>query len=178
MKRWLFIGFLVFVLPQIGCTSYRVIRDSEEKLPLEIATRGCVYVSVPEDGRTSREIYQGSGLATAHGFQDAFSDYVKHVSIGERPESYDDALKSALYAGCRYLVYPSIEQWEDYRTEATGKRDRIQLKVIVVDAACGDLVDAATISGKSKLFTMGGEQPQDLLATPIRIYVKSLFKQE
>lgn len=176
MKKLSAIGFVVILLIQFGCTSYRIERTDNYNPTLEIDRTGSAYVSVCEDGRYDEEIYLGSGTATAQVIMNELLKYLALVSLGKTQETYDEALKSALYGGYKYLIYPSIEQWEDHVTEATEIRDKLRLTIIVVETLSGNQLDLVVISGKSKLFTVGGDQPQDLLATPIRIYVNSLFE--
>ena len=176
MKKLPAIGIAVMLFLQFGCTSYRIERTDNTNPTPDIDRTGSVYISVCEDGRYDAEIYLGSGMATAQVIKNEFLKYIEVVSIGKTHEAYDEALKSALYGGYKYLVYPSIEQWEDHETEVTEIRDKLRLKIKVVETLSGDQIDRVMITGKSKLFTIGGDQPQDLLATPIRIYVNSLFE--
>ncbi|MBW1903633.1 MAG: DUF4823 domain-containing protein [Deltaproteobacteria bacterium] len=176
MRKLSTIGFVVLLLVQFGCTSYRIERTDNSNATQKIDRTGSAYVSVCEDGRYDAEIYLGSGMATAQVIMNEFLKYLTVVSIGKTQETYDEALKSALYGGYKYFIYPSIEQWEDHATEVTEIRDKLRLTIIVVETLSGEQLDLVMISGKSKFFTVGGDQPQDLLATPIRIYVNSLFE--
>lgn len=175
MKKLSLIGFTFILLIQLGCAAYRIERAGDNHLPPIFDRTGSAYVSVCEDGIYNSEIYLGSGLATAEIIMNEFSKYLAAVSKGTTPESYDQALKSALRGGYRYLIYPSIEQWEDHATEKTEIPDKIKLKIIVTETLSENQLDLVMIGGKSRPFSTGGEQPQDLLATPIRIYVSSLF---
>ena len=71
---------------------------------------------------------------------------------------------------------PIIVLWEDRATEWSGKRDRIIVKITVLDVSSGKLVDATTIQGTSKWATFGGDYPQDLLPVPMRDYVARLVR--
>ncbi len=176
MKKLSFIGFAIMLIVQSGCTSYHIDQTANNNSPPKFDRTGSAYVSVCEDGRYDSEIYHGSGIATAQIITNEFSKFFSNVATGTGLETYDEAMKSALYGGHKYLIYPSIKQWEDHVTEVTEIRDKVKLKVIVVETLSGDQLDSVIISGKSKFFTIGGDQPQDLLATPVRIYANSLFE--
>ncbi len=176
MKKCSEIGFVVILMVLFGCSSYRIDRDSVNKFGTKVDTSGNAYVAVSEDGRYDSTIYHGSGTFTSRILMDEFSEYLPEVVKGDSPETYNEAMKSALYGGYRYLVYPSIEQWEDHLTEVTGIQDKVKIKIIVADTLSGNILDSITINCKSKPITPGGEEPQDLLAPPIQIFVNSLFK--
>ena len=99
----------------------------------------------------------------------------KKVEKGKNPEPCDEALNTALYSGHNYLICPSILQWEDY-TGQIEIRDKLTIEIIVIDTLTGVKIDTVIINGKSRPLPSGTEKPQDLLATPIRAYVDSLFQ--
>jgi len=78
-------------------------------------------------------------------------------------------------AAVDYFVVPEILHWEDRNTEWSGKKDVIEIKITVVDAASGSALASSVISGKSKWATFGGDHPQDLLPKPLQAYVDSLY---
>ncbi len=176
MKRILAIVFVLLLLVQFGCTKYHIDRTDYNNLPPKLDRTASAYVSICEDGRYNQKLYSGSGMATSQIIMDEFSKYFADVAKGKSPEAYEEALKSALYNGYKYLIFPSIEQWEDHLTEITEIRDKVKVKIIVAETLSGNQLDLAMISGKSKLYTIGGDYPQDLLATLIRIYVDELFE--
>lgn len=85
------------------------------------------------------------------------------------------ALDSAKSKKVDYLVYPEILHWEDRSTEWSGKSDLVTIKIQILDVKSGETISAATIDGKSGLWTFGGDHPQDLLPTPIQEYFSKLF---
>jgi hypothetical protein len=74
-----------------------------------------------------------------------------------------------------YFVVPEILHWEDRNTEWSGKKDTLEIKLSVFDAADGTTLATTIISGKSKWATFGGDHPQDLLPEPVNRYVETLY---
>ena len=176
MKKSFAMGSVFFLLLQLGCGVYHFDRPYHPYVPPKLGNTGSVYVSVCEDGRSDSAVYRGSGRAAAQFIRDEFSYYYDKVALGTTTEPFEQALKSALHGGYRYLVFASIEDWKDHvRHDKTGIPDQIKIKIILAETLSEELIDSVTIRGRSPLFTLGGH-PQDLLPVPIRIYVASLFE--
>jgi hypothetical protein len=75
-----------------------------------------------------------------------------------------------------YLVYPNIVRWEDRQTEWSGRRDRLELKIDLLDMKDGTLLFSREISATGKWLTEGGDTPKDLLDQPIEEFVNTLFR--
>jgi hypothetical protein len=134
-----------------------------------------IYITTPRDGSYGREKYPGSGSEVATALEAAFAPYAEDVMVGEQKESTSDAIEVARLKKCQYLVIPKIAQWEERATEWSGKRDKLGLFIRVISVVEGTEVTSAEISGKSSWFTFGGDHPQDLLRSPTREFVGSLF---
>ena len=76
----------------------------------------------------------------------------------------------------KYLVYPTILHWEDRATEWSGRSDKVEIKVVVVDVLTGNTITGSIIKGSSGLATFGGDHPQDLLPGPVNQFVSTLYK--
>jgi len=97
------------------------------------------------------------------------------VEIANTHQPHEDALRFARGKNFIYLVYPTILHWEDRATEWSGKSDRVEVKIQVVDVKAGLPVETVLIKGRSGLGTLGGDHPQDLLPEPIEGFVSSLY---
>ena len=86
-----------------------------------------------------------------------------------------DQLAAARSGGFNYLVAPAIAHWEDRATEWSGRPDRIEIELRTLRTSDGATVALASIEGRSRWATMGGDSPEDLLAEPISAYVEWLF---
>lgn len=135
-----------------------------------------VYIAIPPDARFKRDLVEDSGELTAAALQTEFARHVKRAYLGRRVETYEDGLATALAYRCTYFVYATIVRWEDRLTEYTARSDRLEIKIDVVDAATAQILDSTLLKGRSRLFTDGGDAPEDLLREPIRSYVASLFQ--
>lgn len=135
---------------------------------------GMVYVSVPGDGRYGQTTYYGSGQNATQIVMLAFSQYAK-VESGREQQDFDSALTAARNVNAKYLVVPTILEWEDRATEWSGIPDKASIKLTVVDVDSGATLDSIIIKCKSGLATFGGDHPQDLLPKPVGEYVNSLY---
>ena len=116
-----------------GCKStYSEKSLSNEPIPM-LGNRSRIYIAVPFDASFKGKVMQFSGKQTADALFSAFSRHTKSVYISKFPESLAEALESARQRGAEYLVYPTLEQWEDRATEWSGRRDRLKVKVDTID---------------------------------------------
>lgn len=170
--RAVYIASFVFFLT--GCAdTHNIKRLDASAVVLDRA--GSAYVSVPVDGRYGQTIYPNSGRMTAFEVTRAFSPHLVKTTQGKGFQTRDKALETARAGGYRYLIQPEILHWEDRATEWSGLPDQIKVEIDVIDVASGEVLDSAVIEGKSKWATLGGDQPQDLLESPLTDYARSLF---
>lgn len=171
MRRLLIISFAVLL---ISCAdSHQLMRmggQVQKLIPGEL-----VYVSVPADGRYGQTIYYGSGQNAAQIVVMAFSRHSSRVEGGNAHQDFDASLDAARKIGARYLVVPTILEWEDRATEWSAIPDKASIKIAVIDVATNATIDSVIIKGKSGLATLGGDHPQDLLPEPTEEYVASLY---
>jgi hypothetical protein len=116
-----------------------------------------VYVAVPQDGRYGDRVYTGSGQMVTRTVQRSFMPSVKHVEVGSEYENLETALASARNTSASYLVYPTILHWEDRATEWSGRRDKVEVAVTVYNVSSGEKISYATINGRSRLISFGGD---------------------
>lgn len=164
-------------LTLLGCQhTYQEINVAGVPPRPKLRTDSTVYVALPPDARHKKEFIFNTGQITAVAVRDAFAKYVKRAYVGRRAQSFAEGLETARATQCAYFIYPSILVWENHATEFSGRRDRIEIKLEVADAATGEILHATILRGLSRWFTDGGDTPQDLLPEPIRNYVASLFQ--
>lgn len=135
-----------------------------------------IYVAIPFDASFKDKVAQGSGKATAQAFTAAFSRHMRATLMSRIPESLEEALESARRANTDYLVYPTILKWEDRATEWSGRRDRLALKVDLIDLGSSRVVFSREIAATGKWMSDGGDKPSDLLDEPAEQYVNALFR--
>lgn len=156
-----------------GCSanySTNNIQNSSEKLIKDLP----VVISKPTDGAYNTRTYAGSGDSTATAVRAAFLRYTDSVTVYD---TCDDiaCLKKNHPASRGYYVIPQILHWEDRATEWSGIPDKIEVKITIYNAESNNRVASTIISGKSKLVTLGGDHPQDLLPDPLNTYISNLY---
>jgi Domain of unknown function (DUF4823) len=166
-----------FVLTLLGLAAcadtHSVQRINETTRKLSRTEIG--YVAVPQDGRYGGTVYAGSGAMTSQIVMAAFSRHLERVTVAGSVQGFDASLAAARQAKASYLISPTILHWEDRATEWSGISDKVSVRISVVDAATGKIIDSAVVDGRSGWATLGGDHPQDLLPEPIGQYADSLF---
>jgi hypothetical protein len=132
-----------------------------------------IMIATPSDGSYEAKAYSGSGSMTAAAVNAAFAPYSDKISVSAECQDIE-CLKNQS-TPVDYFVVPEILHWEDRNTEWSGKKDKLEVKLSVIDAADGTTLATTIISGKSKWATFGGDHPQDLLPEPLKKYVESLY---
>jgi hypothetical protein len=143
--------------------------------PTRFSTGDSFYVSVPRDGEFEGHTYAGSGVQTAHAVESELLRHATTVKVGSAVEDREAAQKTAQGGKLLFLVVPTILHWEDRATEWSGRPDRLEVRIDVVNAADGTMLHSAVLSGKSKWATFGGDHPQGLLPKPLEEYFATLF---
>jgi len=138
-------------------------------------TNASALIAQPADGKFENINYPGSGKMTQAALAAAFSERLKKIEMARTESAFSNALEISRAGNYTYLIWPEILHWEDRATEWSGKPDRIEIRIQVVNPPDGETIDAVLIQGKSKWATFGGDQPRDLLAQPIHDYVGYLF---
>ena len=171
------LGLVLFMFLVIGCVhTYQIKTLPSVAADVLLSTDAGIYVSVPTDGRFEEKVYPGSGQTTAAAISFALSAMVTRVEVGDVVETRPQALGTAKERNLDYVFESTILHWEDRATEWSGKRDKVSIRIQVVDVSMGNVVSSVAIQGKSKLMTFGGDHPQELLQRPLSEYVASLFE--
>ncbi|WP_174436430.1 DUF4823 domain-containing protein [Azospirillum brasilense] len=157
-----------------GCADTHAVRSIAQPQQ-KLVTSNSVYVSVPDDGQYGKTTYNGSGKAAANIVAAAFRRRMPMVEVATQRQAIPQAVAAAKAAGATHLVAPEILHWEDRATEWSGKPDRAELDIQIIDVSSGATIAHGVISGKSGLGTFGGDHPQDLLPQPVEEYVEALF---
>jgi hypothetical protein len=159
----------------VACKTTSLTPSGSNEPAVRISPDVKILVVVPPDGTYSNKSYDGSGSMVGASFERALLTHASKVTVASASPDLDAVIVKARQSDCAYALLPRITQWEDRATEWSGKRDKMELVVRVVDVRTGAVVRTATISGRSSWFTFGGDHPQDLLDSPVKEFVKSLF---
>lgn len=172
LRRWTFLPLVVLVC---ACAdAHQVIRAPKPTAP-SIARTESFYVSVPKDGAFGSQLYYRSGDMTTDTILAAFARKGVRAERGVALDTVSAGIEAARARNASFLIFPTILHWEDRATEWSGKPDKVEVKIDVVDARTGITFDTALITGTSGLATFGGDHPQDLLPEPIAGYVDDLI---
>jgi len=158
-----------------ACTSYATFRDVAITAAPTLPEEGSLYVAMGGDGRFEDLVYQGSARVTALAVADAFSPFLQQTIAGSTYEAYQQGLETASSLGFTYYVAPNILHWEDHATVSSGQRDRLEVKLVLIHVPRRQVIDTITVQAKSRLVTLGGDRPQDLLRKPLQSWAASLF---
>ena len=142
----------------------------------QLSKTSVVYVAMASDAMRKDDLQIGSGAKVSQLLRDTFARYARRAYIARRVESLPDSIATAKAGKCDYVIYPTIQRWEDRATEFSGMRDKVEVKVDLAETATGSVVYSTVIQGTSRWMTDGGDQPEHLLPEPVKHYVAGLFQ--
>lgn len=157
-----------------GCADKQQLIKLEDT-NVKLDSNKSIYISIPKDGRYGNINYQGSGENTSQIILMSLSKYSNNIEIAHNYQSLKEALSYSIKKDFKYLVFPTILEWEDRATEWSGISDKASIKISVIEVKTGKIIDSVIIKGKSGLATFGGDHPQDLLPKPVDEYIHDLF---
>jgi hypothetical protein len=160
----------------LGCAhSYHVKPGPVANAASKLVRLSPVWVALAADGAYGGKPYLGSGGEATRATVAAFSEVAVRVDAGTRVQPELANIEEARSIGATLLVIPTILHWEDRATEWSGIRDKMSLRVLVIDVASSQPIGSAVLEGRSRWATFGGDHPQDLLRKPLSDYVRSLY---
>jgi hypothetical protein len=177
LRKIIFACIMAFgALLMSGCQATYSEKNLTNEPPPILKSTSRIYVAIPFDASFKDAVAQDSGKLTAQALQAALLRYTRSVYIGKFPESVSEALETARRAQLNYLIYPTLLRWEDRATEYSGVRDRLALKIDLIDLENSTIVFSREIQATGKWMTDGGDSPRDLLTGPAEQYVNALFR--
>ena len=169
--RNLFLLLIVVLLS--GCASTYSRVDTSQPI-VNLNEEKSVLIATPANGSYNDTEYPSSGKMLAQAVKAVFEKFSADVELSETCRDLS-CLKRNSEKTVGYYVVPEIIHWEDRATEWSGRRDKVEIKLMVFDGKTSEKLASTIISGKSKLMTFGGDHPQDLLEEPLWEYVDSLY---
>lgn len=165
--------FILLAFLVTGCASYRH-KDSH---PLESKLDGAkgVLISTPDDGVYGSIPYPSSGRMTANAVRAAFAYYSQRVDVVNDCQGKIclEGIDNEEYG---YYVLPEILHWEDRNAAWSGRRDHIEVQLVVFDSETKKELSRSTLTGKSRRIAFRNAPPQDLLKGAAKSYVRSLYQ--
>lgn len=175
MKRLM---FFMLILLYVGCVDTHSVMNTAPTGYETLSPDSSFFIAVPKDGIYGSTKYENSGLMTSQEIYSAVSQHASKVTVGEKHQSLGEAEAFAKDNDYQYLIYSTILNWEDRATEWSGKRDKVKIKIDVLNLSKGATANSSIIEGKSKWASFGGDHPQQLLADPMEEYFKSVFAKQ
>lgn len=133
---------------------------------------GAVFIIVPPDAYDE----PGSGMACARTFLEAFRPFADRIRLSDEVAILGVQLTNAADQGFSYVLNTTIYRWEEEPTEWTGKPDRLDIEVRILQAADGRTVSETRFDGKSKWATFGGDHVEDLLRPLAQDWVRAMYE--
>lgn len=166
MKKILFI-VLIAVISCAACSTTQV--KSTRRAP-NLSRNLPVYVAVGKDKfpAENRQVQQF--------FVQALSPYLHPVFTAKKPLDlvYMGQVAQVLKTG--YMVYPEILQWEDHNTPWTTVRDKVSIRITLIDAKSQRILYKEVVSGKSSLWRMRNEKPDVVAQELIEKFVTEIYE--
>lgn len=163
---------LVMVLSLlVGCKSTLHIQSYHPPAN-RLDPRGGVFIIVPPDAYDE----PGSGRACATTFLEAFRPYADRIRLSDEVAILGVQLTNAADHGFSYVLDTKIYRWEEEPTEWTGKPDRLDIGVRLLQPADGSTVSETRFDGKSKWATFGGDHVVDLLRPLAQDWVRAMYE--
>lgn len=132
-------------------------------------------VAVQGDGRYGDKVKAGSAAKTRSSMVEALSKHATRVQPIPGFVSEAQARHDARSRGTEFLIYMQILNWEERVTAWSGKPDRLEVEIRLIDVNRDKMLEAVVVKGNSKFATLGGDHVEDLLAKPFNDYAASLF---
>ncbi|MDJ0852554.1 MAG: DUF4823 domain-containing protein [Myxococcota bacterium] len=174
MRGGLFTAALLLCL---GCShTYQVKGEGGTRGEVKISRESSFLVGIPADGTYGEHYYEGSGLMTTGELVRALKPHARKVQAAEESATRERYLEQARAEHLDYLIVPAILHWEERATEWSGRPDRIEIMLTLVEVSSGRTLDETNIVGKSRWATFGGDHPQELLPVPCEQYAAALFQ--
>ncbi|MCW1248195.1 DUF4823 domain-containing protein [Pseudomonas sp. SAICEU22] len=120
--------------------------------------------------------------------EEAFNGFIEYFPMVRRarvPEGLDEAMGEARAAGAHYLLYTrfakadnrigNTDEWLDEEAVDRLGVDTSVIQIMLIETSTQYLIDTARIKSRGGLLTLHDKQPQDLIATPLREYARSLL---
>ncbi|MCE0463589.1 MULTISPECIES: DUF4823 domain-containing protein [Pseudomonas] len=120
--------------------------------------------------------------------EEAFNGFIEYFPMVRRarvPEGLDQAMGEARAAGAHYLLYTrfakadnrigNTDEWLDEEAVDRLGVDTSVIQIMLIETSTQYLIDTARIKSRGGLLTLHDKQPQDLIATPLREYARSLL---
>ncbi|WP_372519656.1 DUF4823 domain-containing protein [Candidatus Ruminimicrobiellum ovillum] len=169
--KGLLVIFCMFILN--SCASYQVNNYSNKENSLN--PDQIIFIALPKDGTYGSIKYDGSGIKTQKALYTAFFKHANEIYTGNTAESLNDTKEIAEKEGADILVYPIISHWEDRNTAWSGRRDKVQVEILVLALKDNLTIYKSSLKATSNSIVFVNGSPEDLLHRVFTEYVSKLY---
>lgn len=167
--------FLVAVAFCFSCTaSFQVTHCVSPESRRSLPPGTSILVGMAADGSFKEKQYAGSGKTVTTEIVRALSRCIPKVEALQEPATIEEGMAQARVRGFTHFLQPTVLHWEDRATEWSGKRDKISIRLQVIELETGKELNSLVIDGKSKWATFGGDHPEDLLDVPLKRFAEQI----
>lgn len=153
-------------------TDYKIDFTNKSK---PISTKQSLYIALPEDAVYRTKTYPQSGKAIQRELYDNFSLKSSKVDNAFTLKSEKDSLQEAKINDIDLLVVPKITYWEDRTTTWSGKPDKGEIVVDIINVKTSENISRAQISAEGPKTTFVNYHPDHWLGKAIKEYVQKLY---
>jgi hypothetical protein len=135
-----------------------------------------VYLVTAQDGAYSGVVYKGSGMRATTALHAAIAPYCRSVTISKTTESLDHAVASAIAYNCRYIMTPTLTNWEP-RAAWSGNPTKVSLNIEVYDLISGqaEAVMHKNLGVTGRSVTVVSQNPDDILNHLLKVFAQEAF---
>ncbi len=119
--------------------------------------------------------YEGSGAELAIVIEQELKKYIKKYYSTSQRLNKDYALKLAKAQGYDFLLYSTLEFWENEPTSWSGASDIVTVTTYLYNTANGKLLDTISISGNTSNIKGLYKTPRSIIRDHYEEYFDSLF---
>jgi hypothetical protein len=133
------------------------------------------YVTEPADWQPGRRREPSSGRGTAHAMVTSLDRVMRRVSETHPFEPFTNSVVRALEKQCEYLVQTEILDWSEHRTENTGMRDQVTVRITLYALPEATPLFSTVRQAKSRWYGASDEDKvPDLLQELFLVYARQL----
>ncbi len=170
------VSAITLIVLLAGCKSFKLTRVEDRQAGSPLDAGGIAFVAVTTSDQARGDAADEVAMSVRNVLAPEFEKFI-NVAQANQPQTGEEALAAAQAAGASYLVLSEILHWEERAdTFAHSYPDQIRVRVSVLDAKSGAVVDSAEVFGRSDMW-IGAGDGISLFRSGLRRYLSELFPQ-
>lgn len=132
-----------------------------------------ILLLTPADGASGTKVTPGSGAVVANRVLYQLKTRPCKVTLESNANSIKE-IDDAVLAKYKFVIAPTISNWEDNATAWSGKPCRLRLTFDIYDSN-RNLITSSNIDAQGTSVTMSATDPSDLIDKPLKEILDELF---